>query len=303
MLILDSMFWFTPGGTILHDRDLKTWELIDEGEVIKVTRDHIVSAEGRSITLSSGDRIQTDAIVYCTGWDAAYPTLFSPSLSAELGLPVNPSLLAPEQRQYWQNLDSAAESALLAEYPILANPPNNIHVPNSPRTPFRLFRSLIPSKPAVKGENSLAIIGNYANGRVQLSGELNSLWAVAYLEGLMPASTNTLLADEDAMNRDIAKLDAHRRKRYLSCQTYRLTIFESPEIDDVVMGDLGIRADRKRMRIPTGWKGWFGWKAWGEEWFGTYLAADYEGVVEEFLEIVRQRGVVGEDTPLVNGVK
>ena len=184
---------------------------------------------------------------------------------------------------------------------MLKNPPSNIHIPKSTKTPFRLFRAIVPSSLAAQGDRSLVILGNYAGGRIQQTSEINSLWAIAYLEDLMPPATKSILSDREAMNRDIAHVEAFRKKRYLNAYPYRLAIFEAPEYEDMVMRDLELRADRKTMRIPSGWRGWFGWKAWCEEWFGSYLASDYEGIVEEFLESVEKRKGSGGQVSLLNG--
>ena len=91
------------------------------------------------------------------------------------------------------------------------------------------------------------------------------------------------------MNKDIAHVDAYRRNRYLNFAPYRLSISETPEFDDQLMKDLGLRADRKRMRTPGSWRGWFGLKAWYREWFEGYFASDYEGIVQEFMAGVEER--------------
>ncbi|KAH7319446.1 hypothetical protein BKA65DRAFT_541539 [Rhexocercosporidium sp. MPI-PUGE-AT-0058] len=299
----ESIFWFVPGGTMLHGRDLETFKLVDEGELVRVTRENLVSAVGKSISLSNGDKITTDAIIYCTGWELAFPPLFSPDLANELGIPVDPSILSPREKSYWKALDTVAEARIDDAYPMLKNPPKNIHIPKSAKTPFRLFRTMVPSTLAARGDNSLAILGNYAGGRVQQTAEINSLWAIAYLEGLLPPAAKAILTNEDLMNKDIAHVEAFRRKRYLNSYPYRLAIFEAPEYEDLVLQELGLRPDRKAMRTPSGWRGWFGWKAWGREWFGSYLPSDYEGIVEEFLKSVEKRTESDERTALINGRK
>ncbi|XMA18642.1 hypothetical protein WAI453_011433 [Rhynchosporium graminicola] len=285
----DSFFWFVPGATNLHDRDLETIKLIDEGDLVSVTRENLVTAYGKTITLSNGDKLSTDAIVFCTGWDPTFPSLFSPSLAAELGIPVDPSHLSSKVASYWKTLDALAESNIDSLNPMLANPPSNIHIPKSAKTPYRLYRTMVPPSLAASGDISIVILGNYAGGRIQQSAEINSLWAVAYLLDLLPARTKRVLQDKERMNRDIAHVEAFRKKRYLNMFPYRLAIFEAPEYEDAIMCDLGLRADRKAMRVPKGWRGWFGWKAWTQEWFGSYLAEDYRGIVWEFWETVERR--------------
>lgn len=291
---------------MVHDRDAETIRMIDEEKLVHVDRTELVSAQGRSITSSTGRTIPCDAIVFCTGWEAAFPPMFSPSLANELGLPVDFSVQSPQEREHWQSLDSVAETRLLERYPILRNPPSKIHIPKSTKTSFRLYRGMVPSKLAARGDNSIVILGNLANGKVQLTAELCSLWAVAYLENLMPSSTQATLSDKEEMDRDIVHLDTFRRKRYLNGFAFRVSIADSSEYDDVLLRDLQVRPDRKRMRMQGGWRDWFGLKSWWAEWFEGYFAIDYAGFVEEFLEGVevrKERGTVSERVSLINGHK
>jgi hypothetical protein len=278
-----SLFWFVPGGTVTHPRDLETLKIIDEDDFVHVNRAHPVSAKGRSLTLDTGETVTTDAIVWCTGWQISNYTLCKPALANELGLPILYKSLPEKEREYWEGLDAQAENRILELNPILKSPPTNLKLNKLPVTSFRLFRFLVPPKLAARGDNSLVVIGNYANGRVQTTAEIVSLWCVAYLEDLFPPTTKALLHNVEEMNNDIAHVDAYRRKRFLNFMPYRLAIFEAPEFDDQLMDDLGLRADRKRMSMPTGWRGWWGLKAWYREWFEPYLAADYQGIVREFM--------------------
>jgi len=255
------MYWSVPGGTVLHDRDLETLRLLDEEKLIHVSRAHIKFAKGRPITLSNSVTVETDAVVFCTGWQLAFPTLFSSTLSYELGLPCDPLVVPPKEEAYLKSLDSAPEKRIETRYPVLRQPPKNIHIPKSTITPFRLFRFIAPPKLAAKGENSIVFLGNWANGRPLVTAEIASIWSVAYLEGLMPDHTNSLLAQPDAMDRDIAHIESYRRKRYLNAFPFRISIFESGEFEEQLMKDLRLRPDRKAMKIPKGLKGWFGWKA------------------------------------------
>lgn len=286
-----SFFWHIPGGTITHDRDLETLKLVDEEKLIHVNRAHIVSAQGCSITLDTGATVPADVIVWCTGWVLSHFNLCSPSLANEIGLPFMREELPEKENDYWKILDSAAEQRILQLNPILKNPPSSHRRRTFEVTPYRLFRFIVPPKLAARGDNSLVILGNYGNGRVQITAEIASLFAVAYLEDLLPPATRATLRDLETMNRDIAHVDAYRRTRYLNWAPYRLSIFETAEFLDQLMADLGLRADRKRMRMPGGWRGWFGVKAWVAEWFEGYVASDYKGMVQEFLEGVEKRRI------------
>lgn len=131
--------------------------------------------------------------------------------------------------------------------------------------------------------------------------EICSLWAVAYLEGLLPKATNSRLANKSEMDRDIALNQVYRAKRYLDGYSgVRLTLFETGEFHDMYLKDVGVRSDRKAMRLPTRW---FNYKAWRAEWFEPYSVEDYTGIVDEFLESVEIRGgkkkLLSERTPLL----
>jgi dimethylaniline monooxygenase (N-oxide forming) len=279
---------------VVHDRDFETLRLVDEGKLIHVNRACMVSAIGDSITLSNGDSICSDAIVFCTGWNIASPLLFSSTLANELGLPVDLTLLPEDESEYWRALDKKALTRMEAEYPMLKNPPRNVHIRKFNKAPFRLFRFIAPPKLAARGDRTILFLGCFSNARSHLSAEIASLWSVAYFENLLPASTNALLADKNEMDEDIAHIEAYRLKRYSNSFLHRLNSSEASEFDDLLMNDLGLRTDRKRMRMASGWRGWFGLKAWMAEWFGNYLASDYEGLVEEFLDSLHKRGSVLE---------
>lgn len=112
---------------------------------------------------------------------------------------------------------------------------------------------------------------------------------VAYLEGLLPASTQATLSNKDEMDQDIAHVEAYRRKRYLNAYKYRLSIFETEEFHDQLLRELGVRSDRKRMKIPSGWRDLFGLRSACAELFEGYFARDYEGIVDEFLATLDNR--------------
>ncbi|KAG0652215.1 FAD-dependent monooxygenase DEP4 [Hyphodiscus hymeniophilus] len=290
---LDSTFWCVPGGTITQERDLETLRLVDEEKLIRINRAHIVSAQGRSVTFDTGITIETDGIVWCTGWGLSNNPLVTASLANELGLPMQQCQVSTSEKEYWEALETEAGDRLLDLYKVLREPPENA-VPNALTiTPYRLFRQIIPPKLAARGDNSVVLIGNYSNGPVQLTGEIVSLFAVAYLEDMLPPATTALLRNTEAMHKDIAMIDAFRRKRYLGFTPYRVAVLEWTEHVDRLMADLGLRADRKRLHTPGGWKGWFGLKAWYREWFEGYFGSDYNGIVQEFLLGVEQRRDIG----------
>lgn len=113
------MYWHSPAATVTHERDLKTLQLVDEGELVRVDREHMVSSSGHTTTLSNSEKISTHAVVFCTGWQRSNLSLFSSSLAYGLGQPVDFASVSASARQYWDYLDKIAEDHLLETYPTL----------------------------------------------------------------------------------------------------------------------------------------------------------------------------------------
>ncbi len=59
-----------------------------------------------------------------------------------------------------------------------------------------------------------------------------------------------------------------------------------------MLRDMGIGTDRNRFRWenenPGKWS-WWGWRPWVAEWFEPYEPVAYRGIVDEFLEHVKER--------------
>jgi hypothetical protein len=98
-----------------------------------------------------------------------------------------------------------------------------------------------------------------------------------------------LLKDRDAMEKDIAWTDTYFRLKSLNLiQDVALSAFETREVLDRLLLDLGIRCDRKAMMVPEGV--WFReWKMFFVEWFSNYGTEEYRGVLEEYLEIMGKK--------------
>lgn len=128
---------------------------------------------------------------------------------------------------------------------------------------------------------SLAFVGLVANNQVSTHAEISALWAVAYLTGkLAEAPVGATLDDRAGMDVDVAAMTTFMDRRYLGRKEIPDAAMEIQDYVDLMMRDMGLRADRKRL---GGEDGWWGWKAWRREWFSPYMPRDYVGVVGEFL--------------------
>ena len=93
-----------------------------------------------------------------------------------------------------------------------------------------------------------------------------------------------MLKNMDEMEKDISLVDIWGVLRFRDrAAAYLDGSVEIQDFTDLLMKDLGLRADRKRLAAErTGKRGVFGLRAWGKEWFYPYFGKDYRGLVEEY---------------------
>jgi hypothetical protein len=98
-----------------------------------------------------------------------------------------------------------------------------------------------------------------------------------------------LLRDRDSMEKDIEWTDTYFCIKSLSLlEDVALSAFETREVLDRLLLDLGSRYDRKAMMVPEGV--WFReWKKFFAEWFSSYGTEEYRGVLDEYLEIMGRK--------------
>ena len=97
-------------------------KLMDDGTLIHIFRESIVSMSEKSIYISDGQTIEADAIVFVTGWSPTYSAIFDKKTAAELGLPIALSEEDPVEASYWRELQVAADKTVLDLYPVLRDP-------------------------------------------------------------------------------------------------------------------------------------------------------------------------------------
>ena len=207
-----SVFWANSGLGVVTLPDF--WSTIHGGNV-KIVRENIQSVKEDTVLLASGSTIDADAMVMCTGWGDHF-AMFDDSTKMELGLPTygknSPS--DPQIRDVaWENYDTAADKSVNAKLPFLAQAPrlknpstNDIQLQRR----WRLYRRSIPMELALKGDRSLAILGQIHTVQTPLVSEVQSLWSILYLLGELD------LPDKDTIATEIAEWNAWTRKRYLS---------------------------------------------------------------------------------------
>ena len=100
----------------------------------------------------------------------------------------------------------------------------------------------------------------------------------------LSSATSKLLSDLHGMEENISLLESWCLLRFRDLSAVHLDGSEIiQDIIDLLMKDLGLRLDRKRLEAERkGIWGLFGWGAWVREWFSPYRGSDYRGLVEEY---------------------
>ena len=193
------------------------WTYIHKGDQVKVHRADMVSIRGREVHLSDSTALTADAVIWATGWHHN-DHRFSPSLAVSLGVPVPVTSVPPSMAKTWSALDEAAEAEVLALFPMLRSPPYT-PAPGA-KTQSRWYRGTIPvDSDATDG--SIAFVGMVRNSGLGIVIAVQTLWAVAYLEG------EIALPDVEEMRRQVALENAWCRRKYLAVgQGVPIAMFE-----------------------------------------------------------------------------
>ncbi|KAL9019616.1 MAG: hypothetical protein Q9185_003158 [Variospora sp. 1 TL-2023] len=150
--------------------------------------------------------IPVDVLVYCTGWSAT-SALFPPHEAGGMGLSVPLKDADPQTQAHWQQLESAADPLILAQFPMLKYPPAYRKL--EPRkTPFRLYKAMAP--PA-DDTHSIVFLGKMVVGNNFRTAEAQALWAVAYLDGRIRDLPTRMRREQE-----VAETVAWDRRRYLN---------------------------------------------------------------------------------------
>jgi hypothetical protein len=119
-----SLFWINAGLASWHvkNNDEAAFKLIGEGDAIEISRTHIASMDGRTLSSANGEAITSDAVIFATSWRHPYELMFDPSLARDLGIPMPKDAQSAAYHQHWEHLNAEAEKEVIAKYPILGHP-------------------------------------------------------------------------------------------------------------------------------------------------------------------------------------
>lgn len=282
------------------------WLHMDDEQILKAYRVNPMKLQAREMVVVDADGIEStlpcDAVIWCTGW---LPSIdfFDEETADVMGLPKallagksktmphqslnEPPVLKQHQPEHYDDGLSeaarAAEERVIAFFPHFRDRRRPAYAP--PYTNFQLYRQIISAETLASKDRSIAFSGLISNGQTAMCSELTSLWSVAWLEDLLPK--NVLPKTKEEAEDSIELVNAWMRRRYgMKGAKDPEIVLEIQTFFDVLCQDLGIEVERKKRGGPkrTGPSGW--WAAVKAEWTEVatpYVAADYRGVIEEFL--------------------
>ncbi len=221
-----------------------------------------------SIVLEKHEVENVDAIICATGWRPSCENFFARSLAHDLDLPVTKNIASFDTEDpHWKTTDEAAEREIAQCFPRLLHPPPH-NTRSTSLSPFRLYRNMIPTN--VEKYPGIVFLGHIAVGNNFRAAEVQAIWAVSYLSGIMnlPSRTET--------ERDVALALAWCRKRYLSKgQLGHWLYYDLVPYTDALLEDVGLNSHRR--------KGRFG------DFCKPCIAEDLEGLIEELRKKSRRK--------------
>ena len=213
------------------------WKVFHAGDCT-VHRGEIDSlADHNIVILRGGERFKTDTIIMCTGFVGS-SRAFGDDLKPLCGLAANPP--GSEQEKKWISLEAEASDTVDELLPVLSRPPPGLDgraLGSKKLTdgPSRHYRRLISPYLAAQGDRSLFFLCLLHTVSTPLVVEMQSLWGVAFMLGLLD------VPGLDDMEREAAVWNAWTRKRYPGIgrtHSYAVFDFQSVSVASLSPGHL-----------------------------------------------------------------
>lgn len=251
--------------------------LIRQG-LVKVHIADIERLEPCRVVLSNGgERLDTKALILCTGWKVSPDIQFlSEGSEDEMGFPWAADPLAVDQEVVQQ-----VREDIYTRLPLLRTGPERrtyhtnlkvhgaegqIHGNDTVLHPFRLARFVVPV--GLWDDHNIAFLGTVTTFNTPLVAEVQALWALVYL--FHSAKLHHQRRDEESILSETALHTEFCALRSPAGHGVRTAdfVFEVMPYLDLLLRDLGLRVARKR--------------SWWEGLFVAHQPRDYAGLVEEW---------------------
>ena len=271
---------------------------------------HIADVTGlsaRTVHLSDGTQLETDALCCVTGWKHVPPVRFLPEgIDKEIGLPHTPL----ESDLFTAEAVQKADAEILSRFPRLRDQPiqnpnlqpllankaltttDDLH-PSTNLTPWTLYHFMVPPSARLLQTRDIAFAGVLLNFSTFLIAHAQAIWITAYFNDQLPASVLPPLKrrpEDEALETTTAKtITDIRRETLLHARFGKWRypaghgaqfpdfVFDALPYVDLLVSDLGLKVLRK-----AGW--------WAEV-VEPYGPEDYRDLVAEFAARVDKEGM------------
>lgn len=267
----NAFFVGTNRGVLNYDNDF--FDLVRSGKI----RIHIADIEHlshRTINLSNSQSLAADVLICGTGWKETPPIKFISN--NELGLPGSSSTTTAMHI-------ARADTEILSSFPRLALQPT---IRSNPRQtslsketitkePYRLYRFMVP--PAFIHHRTLAFAGAYRSPATAIIAQTQALWITAFLGGQISGVAGSGQQFEDRIMYETVlhtQFGKWRYSRGFGDRFPELWLDGLPYVD-LMLSELGLNRHRKI--------------SWWRECFEAYTPSDYEGLVEEWMNLQGQK--------------
>ncbi|KAI0416245.1 FAD/NAD(P)-binding domain-containing protein [Xylaria grammica] len=209
-----STFWM--GNSLSIPNYGTDWfELVRGGRIV-VHHAAVISLEQKVAELSGGSKLKADAVVCCTGWKCTPAILFKPEgLSEGIGLP--------------------------REVPF-PTPRDGIHEPQyeNIKTPFQLYRFLVPPSPRLIELRNVAFIGMHRSVSAVMVAQAQALWIMAFFGGRLPMDLEPEIVYRETIWHTRYERMRRPRESGGSGGSFPDLVFDSITYTDLLLEDLGL---------------------------------------------------------------
>ncbi|RFU34093.1 hypothetical protein B7463_g2241, partial [Scytalidium lignicola] len=268
--------WTTPfwmGNSLsIHNYETNWFDLAREGKIGVHISDIDHLSKGK-VHLSNKEALDADALVCCTGWKTDPPVQFNlqqDRKKVDLGTHLSDSdsdFLAAEL----EINDDINYLSTLPKRTANAPPMKDGHL-KSQSSSYRLYRLIVPYHRIFMEKKNLAFIGLHSSVHAVTLAQAQALWIAAYfqdkVEHLTTSNIDFKQAKQEAILYSVYGQLRRPKEAGGAAGKYPDLVFDSLPYVDILLGDLGLKVNRK--------------SSWWKELFEAYRPVDYRGIVEEW---------------------
>jgi hypothetical protein len=263
--------WTTPfwmGNSLsIHNYDTNWFDLVREGKITIHISDVVSLSKGK-IHLSTGETLDADTLVCCTGWktNSSIHLDFGAS-TIDKSTDTGPESVAAEKEichdiRYLRKLPPRTANA-----PVVHG-----HKSKPPSSQYQLYRMVVPSQPVFLQNKNIAFIGLHSSIHAVLVAQAQALWITAFfedkIEHLSPSSIDLKAVRLNSISESVYGWIRRPKESGGAAGKYPDLVWDSLPYVDTLLRDLGLSPNRK--------------SSWWKEIFEVYLPRDYRDITEEW---------------------